>query len=137
MNRITEVLSVEWARYGINVNAIAPGAFHSEMMDGMISRIGDFTQMTPRKRLGEPAQLDSDAPLPLRPRLGVRHRHHRPRRRRPRRQVSASVVHQRYSRVPSSRSALGMTSFSSMYSCSRRHGASVPCFGILCIERVR
>ena len=29
------------------------------MMDGMISRVGDFTQMTPRKRLGEPAQLDS------------------------------------------------------------------------------
>jgi len=59
VNRITEVLAVEWARYGINVNAIAPGAFRSEMMDGMISRIGDFTEMTPRKRLGEPAQLDS------------------------------------------------------------------------------
>ena len=59
VNRITEVLSVEWSRYRINVNAIAPGAFRSEMMDGMISRIGDFTQMSPRKRLGEPAQLDS------------------------------------------------------------------------------
>ena len=59
VNRITEVLAVEWARFGINVNAIAPGAFHSEMMDGMISRVGDFTEMTPRKRLGEPAQLDS------------------------------------------------------------------------------
>ncbi len=57
--RITEVLSVEWSRYRINVNAIAPGAFHSEMMDGMLSRVGDFTQMTPRKRLGDPAQLDS------------------------------------------------------------------------------
>jgi NAD(P)-dependent dehydrogenase (short-subunit alcohol dehydrogenase family) len=59
VNRITEVLSVEWSRYRINVNAIAPGAFRSEMMDGMMSRVGDFTQMTPRKRLGEPAQLDS------------------------------------------------------------------------------
>lgn len=57
--RITEVLSVEWSRHRINVNAIAPGAFHSEMMDGMLSRVGDFTQMTPRKRLGDPAQLDS------------------------------------------------------------------------------
>ena len=37
VNRITEVLAVEWARNRINVNAIAPGAFHSEMMDGMIS----------------------------------------------------------------------------------------------------
>jgi NAD(P)-dependent dehydrogenase (short-subunit alcohol dehydrogenase family) len=59
INRMTEVLSVEWAKYGINVNAIAPGAFRSEMMDGMISRVGDFVQYSPRKRLGEPPQLDS------------------------------------------------------------------------------
>jgi NAD(P)-dependent dehydrogenase (short-subunit alcohol dehydrogenase family) len=50
---------VEWARYGINVNAIAPGAFHSEMMDGMISRVGDFSHAFPRKRMGDPGQLDS------------------------------------------------------------------------------
>jgi NAD(P)-dependent dehydrogenase (short-subunit alcohol dehydrogenase family) len=59
VNRMTEVLSVEWARYRINVNAIAPGAFRSEMMDGMMSRIGDFTPTLPRRRIGEPAQLDS------------------------------------------------------------------------------
>ncbi len=59
VNRITEALAVEWSRYRINVNAIAPGAFRSEMMDGMISRLGDFTKATPRGRLGEPAQLDS------------------------------------------------------------------------------
>lgn len=59
VNRITEALAVEWAGFGINVNAIAPGAFRSEMMDGMISRVGDFTQMAPRQRLGEPPQLDS------------------------------------------------------------------------------
>ena len=29
------------------------------MMDGMLQRIGDITQAFPRKRLGEPAQLDS------------------------------------------------------------------------------
>jgi NAD(P)-dependent dehydrogenase (short-subunit alcohol dehydrogenase family) len=57
--RITESLAVEWARFGINVNAIAPGAFASEMMDGMLNRIGDITQHFPRKRLGDPAQLDS------------------------------------------------------------------------------
>lgn len=57
--RMTEVLAVEWARYHINVNGIAPGAFASEMMDGMIERIGDFTKATPRGRLGDPAQLDS------------------------------------------------------------------------------
>jgi NAD(P)-dependent dehydrogenase (short-subunit alcohol dehydrogenase family) len=57
--RITEVLAVEWAAFGINVNAIAPGAFHSEMMDGMLARIGDIAPQMPRKRLGDPAQLDS------------------------------------------------------------------------------
>ena len=57
--RITETLAVEWARYNINVNAIAPGAFESEMMDGMLSRMGDISQHFPRKRLGNPAQLDS------------------------------------------------------------------------------
>ena len=57
--RMTETLATEWARYGINVNAIAPGAFASEMMDGMLERMGDITQGYPRKRLGDPAQLDS------------------------------------------------------------------------------
>jgi NAD(P)-dependent dehydrogenase (short-subunit alcohol dehydrogenase family) len=59
VNRLTEVLAVEWARYGINVNAIAPGAFHSEMMDGMIGRVGDFSHAFPRQRMGDPSQLDS------------------------------------------------------------------------------
>ena len=57
--RITETLSVEWARNNINVNAIAPGAFESEMMDGMLERMGDISQHFPRKRIGNPAQLDS------------------------------------------------------------------------------
>ena len=57
--RITETLAVEWARYNINVNAIAPGAFESEMMDGMLERMGDIAQYFPRKRIGNPAQLDS------------------------------------------------------------------------------
>lgn len=57
--RITEALAVEWAKFNINVNAIAPGAFHSEMIDGMLARVGDIAQHYPRKRLGQPAQLDS------------------------------------------------------------------------------
>lgn len=57
--RMTETLAVEWARFGINVNAIAPGAFSSEMMDGMIERMGDITKVFPRRRLGQPHQLDS------------------------------------------------------------------------------
>lgn len=57
--RMTEALAVEWAAYQINVNAIAPGAFASEMMDGMLARMGDISQHFPRKRIGDPAQLDS------------------------------------------------------------------------------
>lgn len=57
--RITETLAVEWARNRINVNAIAPGAFESEMMDGMIERVGDIAQHFPRKRICNPAMLDS------------------------------------------------------------------------------
>ena len=59
VNRMTEALAVEWARFNINVNGIAPGAFSSEMMDGMMARMGDFTAQMPRKRIGQPAQLDS------------------------------------------------------------------------------
>ena len=57
--RMTECLAVEWARYNINVNAIAPGAFSSEMMDGMLERMGDIAKHFPRKRICDPAQMDS------------------------------------------------------------------------------
>lgn len=58
--RMTEALSVEWSRNFINVNAIAPGAFTSEMLEGMLERVGQqMIERFPRKRLGDPAQLDS------------------------------------------------------------------------------
>jgi NAD(P)-dependent dehydrogenase (short-subunit alcohol dehydrogenase family) len=57
--RMSEALAVEWARFHINVNAIAPGAFMSEMMEGMLERMGDITKHYPRGRLGDAAQLDS------------------------------------------------------------------------------
>jgi NAD(P)-dependent dehydrogenase (short-subunit alcohol dehydrogenase family) len=57
--RMTEALAVEWAQFHINVNAIAPGAFMSEMMEGMLARKGDITKAFPRPRIGDPAQLDS------------------------------------------------------------------------------
>jgi NAD(P)-dependent dehydrogenase (short-subunit alcohol dehydrogenase family) len=59
VHRMTETLAVEWARYHINVNCIAPGAFASEMMDGMLERMGDITKYFPRQRLLDPALLDS------------------------------------------------------------------------------
>jgi len=57
--RMTEALSVEWAKFNINVNGIAPGVFASEMVDGMIARMGDLAGYFPRKRIGYPPQLDS------------------------------------------------------------------------------
>lgn len=57
--RLTEALAVEWAKFNINVNGIAPGAFASEMMDGMLQRVGDITVGFPRRRIGMPEQLDS------------------------------------------------------------------------------
>lgn len=57
--RMTEVLALEFARYDINVNAIAPGAFESEMMDGMLERMGDITKAFARRRLGTAEQLGS------------------------------------------------------------------------------
>lgn len=60
MTRMVEALAVEWAGYNINVTGIAPGVFKSEMMDGMVERIGTpFWEAFPRKRMGEAPQLDS------------------------------------------------------------------------------
>ena len=57
--RMTEALSVEWAKFNINVNGIAPGVFASEMVDGMQERMGDLAGYFPRLRIGQPSQLDS------------------------------------------------------------------------------
>lgn len=57
--RMTETLSVEWAYANINVNAICPGMFVTEMTDGMFERIGDPRPMLARQRVPVPAQMDS------------------------------------------------------------------------------
>jgi NAD(P)-dependent dehydrogenase (short-subunit alcohol dehydrogenase family) len=58
--RMTETLAMEWSPYRINVNAIAPGMFVSEMTDGMFARMGgNPAPNLPRKRVFVPAQVDS------------------------------------------------------------------------------
>jgi NAD(P)-dependent dehydrogenase (short-subunit alcohol dehydrogenase family) len=59
LERMTETFAVEWAQFHINVNAIAPGAFATEMLDGMVQRFGEVSGSFARHRLGNPAQLDS------------------------------------------------------------------------------
>ena len=58
--RMTEVLALEWARFHINVNAIAPGLFESEMTSAMMERVDEAAvlQSFPRKRMGKPEYLD-------------------------------------------------------------------------------
>lgn len=60
LTRMTEVLAMEWAHHKINVNAIAPGMFESELTAAHLERsLERAIQATPRKRLGHPAQLVS------------------------------------------------------------------------------
>lgn len=69
--KMTEALALEWASAGINVNAIAPGLFRSEMSAGYIDRAGDFTTRFPRGRVGEPKDLDSTLLYLLDPRSSL------------------------------------------------------------------
>jgi NAD(P)-dependent dehydrogenase (short-subunit alcohol dehydrogenase family) len=57
--RLTETLALEWARYGINVNAIAPGLFRTEMSEAHMKNADQISKAFPRGRIGEPAYLDS------------------------------------------------------------------------------
>ena len=40
MINFTRTLAGEWGKYGINVNALAPGFFPSKMTKGLLERIG-------------------------------------------------------------------------------------------------
>ncbi|MFV0644302.1 MAG: SDR family NAD(P)-dependent oxidoreductase [Sphingomonadaceae bacterium] len=59
--RMTEALSLEWASSSINVNAIAPGFFRSEMSAPTLESMGEdwLASRQTRKRICEPYQLDS------------------------------------------------------------------------------
>jgi NAD(P)-dependent dehydrogenase (short-subunit alcohol dehydrogenase family) len=56
---LTRTMAVEWARYGVRVNALAPGYFHTEMSDGYVSSEGGqaMVKRMPMRRLGEPMEL--------------------------------------------------------------------------------
>lgn len=69
--KMTETLALEWAAARINVNAIAPGLFRTEMSAGYIDRAGDFTTRFPRGRVGEPHDLDSTLLYLLDPRSSL------------------------------------------------------------------
>lgn len=58
--RMTEVLAMEWAKHRINVNAIAPGMFETELTAAHLERsLQKVLDNTPRNRICAPEQLTS------------------------------------------------------------------------------
>ncbi len=58
LNRLTKSMAVEWARFGIRANAIAPGWFPSDMSNYVLDRHAERLQEhIPLRRFGGPDDL--------------------------------------------------------------------------------
>ena len=58
--QLTRALALEWARYGIRVNALSPGYIETEMTrDAIAGPVGEaLVKRIPQRRIGQPADLD-------------------------------------------------------------------------------
>ncbi len=60
VHQLTRTLAVEWAKYGINVNAVAPALIMTDMTREFLSKPEVYSKMTaeiPQARLGSPEDL--------------------------------------------------------------------------------
>ncbi|MEL6569129.1 MAG: glucose 1-dehydrogenase [Pseudomonadota bacterium] len=57
---LTSLLALDWARYGIRVNAIAPGYFKTEINDDFLESdyAASMVKRIPMRRIGEMGELD-------------------------------------------------------------------------------
>lgn len=58
VNALTRDLAVKWARYNINVNALAPGYFPTRMTQALVNTVEDkMKAIAPMHRLGQEGEL--------------------------------------------------------------------------------
>jgi 2-deoxy-D-gluconate 3-dehydrogenase len=58
--RLTEALAAEWARYGIRVNTIAPGAFETDAQANVVNNpelLAERLKKIPARRMGAPHEI--------------------------------------------------------------------------------
>lgn len=57
---LTKAMALEWARYDIRVNAIAPGYYRTDMAEGYLDspQGQQLLKRIPQRRLGAPAEMD-------------------------------------------------------------------------------